>query len=70
MQLLKIMKLKEESKNTLDLEEIQILAQLIDNMFILSDKLEDSYNKKNGEQFNKSKSEILDYQKKLIEMLK
>jgi len=63
------MELKEVNKNILDLQEIQILAQLIYNMLAISEKLENSYNKKDGEEFNKSKDEILSYQGKIVDML-
>jgi hypothetical protein len=53
-----------------DLENLQMLAQLIDNMQISSNKLEDAYNKNNAEKFNSAKQDILDVQKKIDNVLK
>jgi hypothetical protein len=53
-----------------DLEHLQILAQLIDNMERVSNKLEDAYNKNNAENFEAAKKEILDIQKKIANMPK
>ena len=39
----------------LDLQQLQILAQLVDNMEVLTERLEKSYSKKNAEEFNKIK---------------
>jgi len=54
----------------LDLQEIQIIAQLVDNMEVLTNKIEDAYKENNGEKFNKSKREILSVQRKISEMIK
>lgn len=53
----------------LELNDLQILAQLIDNMEILNNKLEKSYNDNDGETFNRTRKEILDVQKKIAEIL-
>jgi hypothetical protein len=52
------------------LEELQILAQLIDNIGISIEKLEKAYGKKDAESFNKSKEAILDFKNKISEILK
>lgn len=53
----------------MDLQEIQLLAQLADNLDILSQRLEKSYQTNNLEEFNKSKSEIIIIQKKISQIL-
>ncbi len=53
----------------LDLQELQILAQLVDNMDVLSSRLEKTYGDNDGENFSKAKQEILNIQKKISEML-
>lgn len=53
----------------IDPDELQIIAQLIDNMEILSDKLERAYNKNSSEEFNKAKNEILENQSKIAEII-
>ena len=52
----------------LDLQQLQILAQLVDNMEIVSGRLEKAYGDNDGESFKKSKKEILDIQKKIFEI--
>lgn len=52
-----------------DLQELQIVAQLVDNIEVVIDKLEDSYNKKDALNFENSKQEIFKFQKKIQEML-
>ena len=54
----------------IDLEQLQILAQQVDNMEILTNKLEKTYNEKDGEDFNKYKREILEIQKKISEIVR
>jgi hypothetical protein len=54
----------------IDLEQLQILAQLIDNMEIATNKLEEAYNTNNAEKFNAAKKEVLDIQKKIGDMSK
>lgn len=51
-------------------QELQIIAQLINNMNLVIDKLEKAYSEKNAENFNRSKQEILLYQRKIDEILK
>ncbi len=53
----------------LDLQELQILAQLVDNMDIMRGELERKYEENDGESFNKYKREILNIQKKISEMI-
>ena len=53
----------------LDLEELQILAQLIDNIDILKNKLEKAYSDNDAETFTRSKNEILSTQKKIADIL-
>jgi len=52
------------------LEHLQVLAQLIDNMEIATNKLENSYNQNDAENFNAAKREILDIQKKIANISK
>jgi len=47
----------------LDLQELQTLAQLIDNIELALEKLEEAYLDKDGKDFNNSKKEILNFQK-------
>jgi hypothetical protein len=54
----------------IDLQELQILAQLVDNMEIIIGKIEKAYASNNTEEFNKSKKEMLDMQKKISKMIK
>jgi hypothetical protein len=49
----------------IDLQQLKILAQLIDNMEVITSVLEDSYNRNNAEDFNKAKNELLDIQTKI-----
>ena len=49
----------------IDLQKIQILAQLLDNLQILSKQLEKYYNENNAEMFKKIKKEMLDVQNKI-----
>ncbi len=53
-----------------NLQELQILAQLLDNMNLASEKLEKSYGKNNAEDFNSAKKEIADIQNKISQVLK
>ena len=48
-----------------DVQELQVIAQLIDNMVIITDKLE-----KDSVNFKQSKEEILKSQKQIENMLK
>lgn len=49
----------------MDLQQLKILAQLIDNMNISAAGMEKYYNKKNSEKFNLAKKEILDINEKI-----
>lgn len=53
-----------------DLHDLQILAQLIDNMDLAVKKIEKSYDINNAEMFNHSKKEILDIQSKISKLIK
>ncbi len=53
----------------LDLQQIQILAQLIDNIDISIEKLEKAYKNNDAEEFNNSKKEILATQPKISKIL-
>lgn len=52
-----------------DVQELQVIAQLIDSMDVIVRKLERAYSDKNGEEFKTAKSEILKSQKKIDDML-
>lgn len=64
------MELKGVENQKLELQNVQLLLQLIDSMDLVAKKLEDSYNKKNSDRFNDYKNEILNFQKKIDEILK
>ena len=49
----------------LDLDQLQILGQLVDNIEIISERLEKSFRTNDGAEFTKSKDEILNVQKKI-----
>lgn len=49
----------------IDLQQLKILAQLVDNMDIITSVLEDAYNRNNAEDFNNAKKELLDIQNKI-----
>ena len=51
------------------LEQLQILAQLVDSMEIAIDKLEKSYQNNDSENFQKSKKTISDFQQKILEII-
>lgn len=53
----------------LDLDQLQILAQLVDNIEIISEKVEKSFDENNSEEFTKSKNELLKVQKKITELV-
>ena len=53
-----------------DVRELQVIAQLIDNMVIITDKLEKAYDDKDSVNFKQSKEEILKSQKQIENMLK
>lgn len=48
-----------------DLPQLQLIAQLIDNLDIVIKELEDSYNKNDAETFKKAKIEIVDIHDKI-----
>jgi len=54
----------------IDLQELHIIAQLVDNVEIIISKLEKAYASNNTEDFNKSKSEIIGIQKKISGLIK
>ena len=53
----------------MNVEEIQILAQLIEAMDDSLRRLEEYYEKKDIENFNKAKKNILDFQEKIDRIL-
>jgi len=53
----------------LDLEQLQILAQLVDNIEISTNKLEKAYQDNDSEDFQKSRKAILDFQQKISALL-
>lgn len=48
-----------------DLGQLQILAQLIDDMEIATEKLGEAYAEKDAGKFKKSKEALLDFQRKV-----
>ncbi len=54
----------------IDLEQLQILAQLVDNAEILVERIEKSFSDNNSETYNINKKEILDIQKKISDIIK
>jgi len=53
----------------LNLEELQLLAQLIDDIEIATTKMEKAYQDNSGEGFQNSKKAILDFQQKITRIL-
>jgi len=53
----------------LDLDQLQIIGQLVDNIEVITGKLEDSFKKSNGEEFNKSKNELLRFQRETSKII-
>ena len=53
----------------MNLQELQLLNQLVDNMNILSDRVEKAYSSNDAESFNKAKTEILSLQKRINEIV-
>ena len=49
----------------LDLQQLQTIAQLIDNIDISIENLEEAFKDNNAEIFNKSKKEVLESQNKI-----
>jgi hypothetical protein len=54
----------------IDLEQLQIIAQLIDNLDIITRKLEKAYQDNDSENFNNSKKEIINIKEQINEILK
>jgi len=54
----------------MNLPELQILAQLADNLDLLSQKLGQAHSKNNLEEFNKAKLEINATQQKISQILR
>ena len=52
-----------------DLQELQILAQLVDNLDKIADKLKDAYEKNNSEEFNNLTKGLLSTKLKISEMI-
>ena len=52
-----------------DLEQLQLLAQLVDSMEIAIDKLERAYQNNDSENFQRSKKTISDFQQKILEII-
>lgn len=62
---------RHQSKSSMqDVQELQVIAQLVDNMEVVVGKLEKAYAGKNGPEFKQSKAEILKSQKQIRGMLK
>jgi len=53
----------------MDLSQIQLLAQLLDNLEIVTKSLEKSYNSNDAEMFKKTKMEIIDIQSKISKLI-
>jgi hypothetical protein len=53
----------------LDSQQLQIVAQLVDNLEKALSKLEEAYADNNSEEFNKAKQNILDFQKKIAQSI-
>ena len=51
-----------------ELQQLEIIAQLLDNMSSAVKEMEKSFNSNNNELFNKSKQEILETQNKISKM--
>lgn len=49
----------------IDLQQLQLIAQLLDNMEIATKNLEKAYNSNDSEIFKKAKMEILEIQNKI-----
>ena len=53
-----------------DLQQLQLLAQLVDSIEIAVEKLGDSYKEKDSEEFYNSKRAILGFQKEIAKQIK
>jgi len=54
----------------MNLQELQLLAQLIDSMEIAVEKLGKAYEKKDSEDFYNSKKTIVGFQQEIAKMIK
>jgi len=61
---------KIRKETVMDLEQLQLLAQLIDSMEIAAEKLGESYKEKEGEEFYKAKQAILGFQNEILKQIK
>ncbi len=52
----------------IDLQQLKILAQLLENMEIVSQRLERAYNDNDAASFGEAKKEIFDIQAKISNM--
>lgn len=52
----------------MDIQKFYIIAQLIDSMESVVDKLKNSYSQNNVDNFNKAKIEILNIQRKISDI--
>jgi len=53
----------------IDLQQLQILAQLTDSMEIAINRLEKAYQHNDAENFQLSKKAIFDFQQKILEVI-
>lgn len=53
-----------------NLEQLQLLAQLVDSIEIAVEKLGESYKKNDSEEFYNSKKAIIEFQKEISKQLK
>lgn len=51
-----------------DISQIQLIAQLINNMELAVKAMEKSYNSNDGERFARAKKEVLDIQDKISKL--
>jgi len=56
---------KKEGQKMIKSEDLQVLAQLIHAMEDSINKLEEYYNKKDLEKFNRAKKAVIDFQQKI-----
>ncbi len=53
----------------IDLQQLKILAQLVDNMEVLANRFEKAYNENDAENWNMVKSEIVNIQNKILAIM-
>lgn len=53
-----------------DLEQLQLLAQLIDSIDLALDKLKEAYEKKDSENFYNAKKTVLEFQKEISKQIR